>query len=144
MWTRFTERSRRAVHYGQEEARQRNLRVVEPEHLLLGLMRDKEMISYQLLAECGCSPEAVSETLCAALAREDVPPGKVDFELSDGSKRAIDWAYYEARQLDSRYIGTEHLLLGILTLHIPAIQKVFASFNGSPDAIRQKLRDLTA
>jgi ATP-dependent Clp protease ATP-binding subunit ClpA len=138
MWAVFTERARAAVYFAQEEARQKKENAVSPEYLLLGLLNHGGLIAHKLITECGGSPEAIRSAIRAALP-DGAPRTVEDLQLSESSKQAIDHAYMEAKRLDNSYIGTEHLLYGVLALEVPAIQDALAPLKISLDELHEKL-----
>src|SRR5262245_11580232 len=113
MWQRFTERARRVVFFAQEEAARLGENYVGTEHLLLGLVRESDSVAARILDQLGVPLGKVR----AEIARQ-VTPGKgslgQDMQLTPRAKRVIDLAYEEARQLNNNYIGTEHILLGLV------------------------------
>jgi hypothetical protein len=116
MWTRFTERARRAVFWAQEEATRLNTAAVDTEHLLLGILREADdSAAGRVLTDLGVSPARVRATL-----ERTLPPGDAtadalkNMQLSARAKRVIDLSYEEAREQSVAYIGSEHLLLGLL------------------------------
>lgn len=113
MWQRFTERSRRVVFFAQQEASRLGHNTVHTEHLLLGLVREDDSTAARALNALGVFPDDVHARLQGRLAPGADPPGR-DSQLSAASKRVIDRAYDEARRQITNYIGSEHLLLGLL------------------------------
>jgi ATP-dependent Clp protease ATP-binding subunit ClpC len=113
MWMRFTHNARVVVFYAQEEAGKIGQNQVGPEHMLAGLVRDKETIAVKLLGKSGVTPEAIQSELALRMARGQGRLGN-DMQLTQEAKQAIDKAYEEAKGLKNDYIGTEHLLLGLL------------------------------
>ena len=113
MWQRFTERSRRVVFYAQEEAGRLGENAVSTEHLLLGLVRENDSVAARLLDRMGVSLGRIRSEIERQVARGN---GRLaqDMQLTPRAKRVIDLAYDEARQLNNNYIGTEHLLLGLI------------------------------
>jgi hypothetical protein len=113
LWQRFTERARRAVFFSQEEAGRLKENSVSPEHLLLGLLRVDDSSVVRILDRIGVSPERVRSELERQVPTGD---GRTDGDKSFTPRaiRVIDLAYDEARQLNNDYIGTEHLLLGLI------------------------------
>jgi ATP-dependent Clp protease ATP-binding subunit ClpA len=113
VWQRFTERARRVVYYAQEEAAHLGESFVSTEHLLLGLVREKDSVACRLLEKMGVSLSRIRSDI-----ERQVPRGEgrlsQDMALTPRAKRAIDLAYDEARQLNNNYIGTEHILLGLI------------------------------
>ena len=113
MWQRFTERARKVVFYAQEEAQKFGEGYVSTEHLLLGLVREPESVSSRVLEKLGVSLNRVRVEVEKHLPRGDARPSQ-DMTLTPRAKRVIDLSYDEARRLNNNYIGTEHLLLGLV------------------------------
>lgn len=113
MWQRFTERARRVVFFAQEEAGRLGENYVSTEHLLLGLVRENDSVAARILDRMGVSLNRVKSEIERQVSRGDGRLGQ-DMQLTPRAKRVIDLAYDEARQLNNNYIGTEHLLLGLI------------------------------
>jgi ATP-dependent Clp protease ATP-binding subunit ClpC len=113
MWQRFTERARKVVFYAQEEAQKFNEGYISTEHLLLGLCRESDTVAGRVLERLEISSEQVRTDVESHLPRGDTRPSQ-DMTLTPRAKRVIDLAYDEARNLNNDYIGTEHLLLGLI------------------------------
>ena len=113
MWQRFTERARKVVFYAQEEAGRLGENYVSTEHLLLGLVRENDSVAARILDRIGVSLGRIRSEIERQVARGDGRLGQ-DMQLTPRAKRVIDLAYDEARQLNNNYIGTEHLLLGLI------------------------------
>ena len=113
MWQRFTERARKVVFYAQEEAQKFGEGYVSTEHLLLGLVRESDCIACRVIEKLGVNVNRIRAEVEKQLPRGDVRPSQ-DMTLTPRAKRVIDLAYDEARQLNNNYIGTEHLLLGLV------------------------------
>ncbi|MCL5283821.1 MAG: AAA family ATPase, partial [Armatimonadetes bacterium] len=113
MWQRFTERARRVVFFAQEEAGRLGENYVSTEHLLLGLVRENDSVAARILDRLGVSLGRIRSEIERQVTRGDGRLGQ-DMQLTPRAKRVIDLAYDEARQLNDNYIGTEHLLLGLI------------------------------
>jgi ATP-dependent Clp protease ATP-binding subunit ClpC len=113
MWQRFTERARKVVFYAQEEAQKFGEGYVSTEHLLLGLVRESDSVAARVLEKLGVSLNRIRSEVEKQLPRGDARPNQ-DMTLTPRAKRVIDLAYDEARNLNNNYIGTEHLLLGLI------------------------------
>ncbi|HLV81089.1 MAG TPA: ATP-dependent Clp protease ATP-binding subunit [Chthonomonadaceae bacterium] len=113
MWQRFTERARRVVFFAQEEAGRLGENYVSTEHLLLGLVRENDSVAARILDRMGVSLGRIRSEIERQVTRGDGRLGQ-DMQLTPRAKRVIDLAYDEARQLGNNYIGTEHLLLGLI------------------------------
>ncbi len=113
MWQRFTERARKVVFYAQEEAQKFGEGYVSTEHLLLGLVRESDSVAARVMERLGVSLSRIRAEVEKQLPRGDARPSQ-DMTLTPRAKRVIDLAYDEARNLNNNYIGTEHLLLGLI------------------------------
>ena len=112
MWQRFTERARRVILLGQEEAAKMQSSYVGTEHLLLGLVRENEGVAAQVLQKMNVSLERVRKEV-ETDAQPD-GPATGEPKLTPKAKRALELAADEARRMHHNYIGTEHLLLALL------------------------------
>jgi ATP-dependent Clp protease ATP-binding subunit ClpC len=114
MWHRFTERARRIVFFAQEEASRMGESFVGTEHLLLGLIREPDSVAMRILVDqIGVFPERIRAAV-EQQAQRGTGSGRRDMQLTQAAKRSIDLAYEEATRLKNNYIGTEHLLLGLV------------------------------
>ena len=113
MWQRFTEKARKIVFYSQEEAQAYGEGYVSTEHLLLGILRDYDCTAMKTLEMLSIDCAHMEQSLRDQLPRSDARPNQ-DMTLTPRAKRVIDLAYDEARNLNNDYIGTEHLLLGLI------------------------------
>jgi ATP-dependent Clp protease ATP-binding subunit ClpA len=110
---RFSERARRVLTLAQEEAQRFNHNYIGTEHLLLGLMREGEGVAARVLSNLGVELTNVRSAVEFIIGRgERQVMG--DIGLTPRAKKVIDLAVDEARRLGHHYIGTEHLLLGLL------------------------------
>jgi len=110
---KFTERARRVLTLSQEEAQRFNHNYIGTEHILLGLVREGEGVAAKVLANLGVELEKVRSAVEYIIGRgEKSVSGEIG--LTPRAKRVIELAVDEARRLGHNYIGTEHLLLGLL------------------------------
>jgi ATP-dependent Clp protease ATP-binding subunit ClpC len=110
---RFTKRARRVLTLAQEEALRLNHNYIGTEHLLLGLVREENGVAVKVLRELGVEPSQVIRAVERTVPRGDRPPfGKPT--LAPRTKRVVELAVDEARLMGHHYIGTEHLLLGLV------------------------------
>jgi len=110
---RFTERARRVLALAQEEARGFNHNYIGTEHLLLGIARDRDMVSAQILGNLGVSLATLRGEVEAVVGRGDKPSeGEVGY--TPRANKVLELARDEATRLGHTYIGTEHLLLGMV------------------------------
>ncbi len=141
MWQRFTERARRIVFFAQEEAARLGENYVSTEHLLLGLIREDDNVAAQILVGFNVRLTAVRE---AILAQSQPGAGmrSTDMQLTPRAKKAIDLAYLEAKNLQCNYIGTEHLLLGLLVEGEGLAGRVLSGLGVQAEAVRAAIREL--
>ncbi len=113
MFERFTEKARRVVVYAQEEARMLNQNYIGTEHLLLGLIREHDGIAAKALESLSISLEDVHAQVEDLIGRGTfVPTGHIPF--TPRAKKVLELSLREALQLGHNYIGTEHILLGLI------------------------------
>jgi ATP-dependent Clp protease ATP-binding subunit ClpA len=113
MFERFTDRARRVVVLAQEEARLLNHNYIGTEHLLLGLVRGAEGVAAEALHSLGISLEAVRRQVEEIIGRgQQEPSGHIPF--TPRAKKVLELSLSEAHRLGHNYIGTEHLLLGLV------------------------------
>jgi ATP-dependent Clp protease ATP-binding subunit ClpC len=113
MFERFTDRARRVIVLAQEEARMLNHNYIGTEHLLLGLLHEGQGVAAQVLESLGIGLAAVRERVEEAAGRgqQDVPKRT---PFTPQAKKVLELARREAFQLGHHYIGTEHILLGLI------------------------------
>ncbi len=143
MWQRFTERARKVVFYAQEEAGRLGENYVSTEHLLLGLVRENDSVAARILDRLGISIKQMRDEIDRQCAHGDGRLGQ-DMQLTPRAKRVIDLAYDEARQLNNNYIGTEHLLLGLIREGEGLAGRVLSKMNVDLDQTRQEVIKLQA
>ena len=111
MFERYTEKARRVIFFARYEASQLGSPYIETEHLLLGLLREDKRLSYLFLhSEFAAIRKRIEQH---TLIREKIPTS-MDLPLSNESKRVLHYACEESERWAHNYIGTEHLLLGVL------------------------------
>ena len=113
MFERFTDRARRVVVLAQDEAKLLNHNYIGTEHLLLGLIHEGEGVAAKALEQMGISLEAVREEVEEVIGHGQTPPtGHVPF--TPRAKKVLELSLREALQMNHSYIGTEHILLGLV------------------------------
>ena len=114
MFERYTERARRVLFFARYEASQLGSVSIEPEHLLLGLIREGKGLTSRIFARAEIALESIRKDIEGrTVLRERMAPS-VDIPFSADARRALQFAADEADRLLHTYIGTEHLLLGLL------------------------------
>ncbi|HEU5299912.1 MAG TPA: ATP-dependent Clp protease ATP-binding subunit [bacterium] len=113
MFERFTERARRVIILAQEEAKRLNHSAVGTEHILLGIIREGEGVASKVLESLTISPDRVRAEIESAIGRGERTPYE-EVAFTPRAKKVLELALDEARRLGHNYIGTEHLLLGLI------------------------------
>ncbi len=132
---KFTERARKVLTLSQEEAQRFNHNYIGTEHILLGLVREGEGVAAKVLANLGVELEKVRSAVEYIIGRgEKTVSGEIG--LTPRAKRVIELAVDEARRLNHNYIGTEHLLLGLLREGEGMAAGVLESLGISLDKVR--------
>ncbi len=136
---RFTQRARRVLSLAQEEAERMQHSHIGTEHLLLGLMREDGGVAGRVLRELGLEPNRV-EQLIEKMTSAQKRPGVSRMDLSPATKKVLELAVDEARRMGHHYIGTEHLLLGLVRHNEGVAMDVFRELKISPDEIRRQTK----
>jgi ATP-dependent Clp protease ATP-binding subunit ClpC len=137
VFTRFTERAREAVALAQDEARRLGHSAVGTEHLLVGLLRQGSGLAAVVLNGLDVTVEDVRAQVERSVGRGDgSPAGEIPF--ADDAKRAFELAMREALSLGHNYIGTEHLLLGVVR-EGGAATRILVGFDADLETIRAEV-----
>ncbi|MCW2937942.1 MAG: clpC [Actinomycetia bacterium] len=138
MFERFTDRARRVVVLAQEEARLLSHHYIGTEHILLGLLHEGEGLAYRALDEVGIGLEVARAEVETVVGRgKSEPSGHIPF--TPRAKKTLELSLREALQLGHNYIGTEHILLGLIREgQGPAIE-VLDRIGGGADRARQEV-----
>ncbi len=136
---RFTQRARRVLSLAQEEAERLRHNYIGTEHLLLGLMREEGGVAGRVLRELGLEQRRVEE-LVDELTRATRTVSSTSLDLSPGTKRVLELAVDEARRMGHHYIGTEHLLLGLVRQSEGVAIDVLKRLGISPEEVRRQTR----
>ena len=134
---RFTKRARRVLTLAQEEAQRLNHNYIGTEHLLLGLVREENGVAVKVLRDLGVDPRQIRERIERTVGRgQRAMYGKLS--LTPRTKRVIELAVDEARRLGHHYIGTEHLLLGLVRAGEGVAVDVLKGLGVSLDKVRSQ------
>jgi len=136
---RFTQRARRVLSLAQEEAERLQHNYIGTEHLLLGLIREEGGVAGRVLRELGLDQRRVEE-LVERMTRATTRTTSAQPELSPGTKRVLELAVDEARRMGHHYIGTEHLLLGLVRLTEGVAIDILKRLGVSPEEVRRQTR----
>ena len=135
---KFSERARRVLTLAQEEARQFNHSYIGTEHLLLGLVREEEGVAAKVLVNLGADLSKIRSAVEFTMGRGEKPSGS-EIGLTPRAKRVIELAIDEARHLGHSYIGTEHLLLGLLREGGGVAVSILDSFGINVEQVRAEV-----
>jgi len=135
---KFSEKARRVLSLAQEEAQRLNHNYIGTEHILLGLVKEEDGVAARILANMGASPPKMRSAI-----EHVIGPGEkitsVGTGLTTRAKRVIELSIDEARQMGHNYIGTEHLLLGLLSEADGVAAGVLDSFNVTLEKTRAEI-----
>jgi ATP-dependent Clp protease ATP-binding subunit ClpA len=141
MFERFTDRARRVVVLGQEEARLLNHNYIGTEHLLLGLIHEGEGVAALALESLGMRLEAVRSQVEELIGQgQSAPVGHIPF--TPRAKKALELSSREALQLGHNYIGTEHILLGLVREGEGVAAQVLVKLGADLPRVRQQVIQL--
>lgn len=112
MFGRFTERAQKVIYLAQEEAKELNHNYIGTEHILLGLAKEGEGIAAKVLTGLGVNLESLREQVINIVGKGNEPEELLGF--TPRTKRVFELSFTEARALGHNYVGTEHLLLGLI------------------------------
>src|SRR5262249_6412401 len=135
---KFTERAQKVLQLAQEEAQRFNHNYIGTEHLLLGLVREGEGIAAKVLTNLGVQLDHVRSGVEFIIGRGDRPV-EGDIGLTPRAKKVIELSVDEARRLNHHYIGTEHLLLGLVREGEGIAAGVLESLGVSLDKVRAQV-----
>jgi hypothetical protein len=143
MFERFTDRARRVVVLAQEEARHLNHNYIGTEHILLGLIHEGEGVAAEALERMGVSLEAVRAEVERIVGRGIAGPrGQIPF--TPRAKKVLELSLREALQLGHDYLGTEHILLGLLREGDGVAAEVLTGLGAELGRVRQQVTEILA
>jgi ATP-dependent Clp protease ATP-binding subunit ClpC len=136
VFERFTERARQVVVLAQDEARHLKHNYIGTEHLLLGLLREEEGLAARVLESLHVTLEEVRAQVDRIVGTGDeVPSGQIAF--TPRAKKVLELSLREARALRHDYIGTEHILLGIVRENEGVAARILLDFDADAEKIRE-------
>ena len=139
MFERFTDRARRVLVLAQEEARLLNHSFIGTEHILLGLIHEGEGVAAKALDAMGITLEAVREKVEETIGMTGNPPSAGSPPFTPRAKKVLELSLREALQLGHSYIGTEHMLLGLVREGEGVAAQVLVSLNADLARVRQQV-----
>jgi Clp amino terminal domain, pathogenicity island component len=143
MFERFTDRARRVVVLAQEEARHLDHNYIGTEHILLGLIHEGEGVAAEALERMGVSLEAVRAEVERIIGRgSETPSGPIPF--TPRAKKVLELSLREALQLGHNYIGSEHILLGLIREGDSVAAEVLIGLGADLGRVRQQVTEILA
>src|SRR5687768_1008485 len=143
MFERFTDRARRVVVLAQEEARMLNHNYIGTEHILLGLIHEGEGVAAKALESLGISLEGVRQQVEEIIGQgQQAPSGHIPF--TPRAKKVLELSLREALQLGHNYIGTEHILLGLIREGEGVAAQVLVKLGADLNRVRQQVIQLVS
>ena len=143
MFERYTERARRVLFFARWEASQLGHRSITPEHLLLGLVREGKGLTSRLFTESKLTLDSVQTEIAAQFPFEEPIPVSVEIPFEATTKRILEFCAEESDRLSRDYIGTEHVLLGILREENSAAATILRTHGLTLQDVRQQIADET-
>ena len=141
MFERFTDRARRVVVLAQEEARMLNHNYIGTEHILLGLIHEGEGVAAKALESLGIALEGVRQQVEEIIGQgQQAPSGHIPF--TPRAKKVLELSLREALQLGHNYIGTEHILLGLIREGEGVAAQVLVKLGAELNRVRQQVLQL--
>src|SRR6201991_2070081 len=141
MFERFTDRARRVVVLAQEEAKMLNHNYIGTEHILLGLIHEGEGVAAKALESLGISLDAVRQQVEEIIGQgQQAPSGHIPF--TPRAKKVLELSLREALQLGHNYIGTEHILLGLIREGEGVAAQVLVKLGADLNRVRQQVIQL--
>jgi len=135
VFERFTERARQVVVLAQEEARTLKHNYIGTEHILLGLLREEEGLAARVLASLGVTADLARDRIVRIVSSgEEITAGQIPF--TPRAKKILELALREALALGHNYIGTEHILLGLVHENEGVATRVLLDFEADSEKIR--------
>jgi len=142
MFERFTDRARSVVVLAQEEARMLGHNYIGTEHLLLGLVHEGQGVAARALASLGISLEAVRQQVEEIIGQGQAPVLSGHIPFTPRAKKVLELSWREARQLGHNYIGTEHILLGLIREGEGVAAQVLVRLGADLNRVRQHVIQL--
>src|SRR5258706_2136789 len=144
MFERFTDRARQVVVLAQEEARALDHNYIGTEHLLLGLIRIDEGVAARALLSLGILPDALRKEIRQLIPQAGGTPQVGHIPFTPRAKKVLELSLREALQLGHNYIGTEHILLGLVREGQGVAAQVLVKLGADLDRVRQQVIEMLA
>jgi uncharacterized protein YbbC (DUF1343 family) len=139
MFERYTEQARRTIFFARYEASQLGAPMIEPEHLLLGVLREDRPLFTRFLPGADNLPELLRQEIERHSAQRAKSSTSVELPLAPEAKRVLAYAHEESDRLEHRHIGTEHMLMGLLRAERSVAADILSRHGLKLDALRTEL-----
>ena len=134
---RYTERAMRVLTWAQEEARSRGAQAMDTEHILLGLLRERGSVALLVLEALGITPARVKEEIEQLSDKKD-PVASIE-AVTSSAKKVLQLLQEEASSLGHSYIGTEHILLGLIHEEEGLASQILSGMGADYDKTREEI-----
>src|SRR5512146_1580161 len=138
MFEKCNEKARRALFFARYEASKLGSRVIESEHILLGVLREGEDIIKEIFTRFNVKPDQIRRDVEGDRLFVDRISSSAELPLSEESKKILAYSSHEAESMLHQYVGTEHLLIGILRVESSTAARILAAkgLNHGSDAAK--------
>ncbi|NLL37925.1 MAG: ATP-dependent Clp protease ATP-binding subunit [Fretibacterium sp.] len=143
MWQFFTERGKKVIQLAHHEALRMGHNVIEPEHILLGIIHEGGGIACQAMAALDLDMEKIREQIEGAMGRSQPILKSIDLPLSPRMRKALELAMKEARNMGFNYVGTEHILLGVLSDSTSMVSQYFGTMGVDAASLKKQITLIT-
>lgn len=142
MYERFTDRARKVMQLANQAAQTYNHEYVKTEHILIGLIREGSGVAANVLKNLNITPQSVKAAVEKVVQAGPGAATMGKLPHTPGVKKAMEYAIQEARTLDHNYVGTEHLLLGLLRQEDGVAHRVLTELGLNTEMVREEILDL--
>jgi ATP-dependent Clp protease ATP-binding subunit ClpC len=142
MFKRFTDRARRVVVFAQDEARGLNHNWIGTEHLLLAVLREGQGVGAKALESMQISLEATRQQVESIIGRGQNPVGDAHIPFTPRAKKVLELSLHESLQLGHDYVGTEHIVLGLIREGDGVAAQVLVKLGADLNRVRQQVIQL--
>lgn len=146
MFQHFTDNARRTMSFANEQARQSKHKYIGTEHIFLGLLKQDSGKGTAVLKKLGVDTEKMLSELEQLIKLKDGTdtPSTQEQQQTQNARKVIEYAAEEARNFNHDYIGTEHILLGLLRVSESIASKVLINLGVTNEAARMEIKKLTS
>ena len=143
MFDRFSDRARKAMSYSRQEAERLGHDYIAPEHILLGILKEGGGVAATVFIRIGLSLQEIQTELEKRLVKGSAESNVGQLPFTPPSRKVLEFTIDEARLMDHNYVGTEHLLLGMLRHHENYAAQVLWDFGLRLETARERVYEIT-